>query len=102
VLLIALADNLALVHAVENLDQWERICETVGLLLGTYYERYDRVIDPEPLLDGSDLMERFAMEPGPAVGKLLRQLHEAQAAGQVSTREQAFQLVESLLSEPSG
>jgi tRNA nucleotidyltransferase/poly(A) polymerase len=102
VLLVALADTLTLVHEGQNLDQWERICETVGLLLRGYYERYDQIIEPEPLLDGSDLLERFAIEPGPEVGKILRELHEAQAAGQVSTREQALQLAEALLSERSG
>ena len=102
VLLLALADNLALVRGGENLDQWKRICETVGVLLRSYYDRYDQIIEPEPLLNGRDLLERLGMESGPAVGRMLRTLHEAQAAGQVTTREQALQLVESLLSGHEG
>jgi tRNA nucleotidyltransferase/poly(A) polymerase len=102
VLLVVIADSLSLVHEGKNLDQWERICATVGLLLRSYYERHDQIIEPEPLLDGSELLERFAMEPGPAVGKTLRKLHEAQAAGEVTTREQALQFAEALLSERSG
>jgi len=97
VLLLSLGDTLALVHEGENLEKWARICAVVGLLLRDYYERYDQIIDPEPLLSGSDLLDRFGMEPGPAVGRMLQTLHEAQATGEVSTQEQALHLVEGLL-----
>jgi hypothetical protein len=100
--MLSLADNLALVHAGENLDQWARMCQAVGLLLRDYYERYDEVIAPEPLLSGRDLLERFNMEPGPAVGRILRTLQEAQATGEVTTTEEALQLAQSLLDEQAG
>jgi hypothetical protein len=102
VLMLSLADNLALVHAGDNLDQWARMCQAVGLLLRDYYERYDEVIEPEPLLSGRDLLERFNMEPGPAVGRILRTLQEAQAPGEVTTTEEALQLAQSLLDEQAG
>ena len=102
VLLLSMADNLALVHGGENLDQWARICQTVGLLLRDYYERYDEVIAPEPLLGGRDLLEHLGMEPGPAVGRVLRTLREAQAMGEVTTTEEALQLAQSLLGEQAG
>jgi hypothetical protein len=102
VLTLSLADNLALVHRGENVDQWARICQAVGLLLRDYYERYDEVIEPEPLLSGRDLLERFNMEPGPAVGRILRTLQEAQATGEVTTTEEALQLAQSLLDEQAG
>jgi tRNA nucleotidyltransferase/poly(A) polymerase len=98
VLLLALGDNLALVHEGHNLEQWKGICEVAGVLLRAYYEQYDEVIEPRPLLRGSDLLERLGMEPGPAVGRILRALSEAQAAGQVTTRTEALDLAESLLS----
>ena len=102
VLLLSLADNLALIHAGENLDQWARICHTVGLLLRGYYERYDQVIAPEPLLSGRDLLERLGMKPGPDVGRILRALHEAQATGEVTNTEAALQLAQGLLDEQAG
>jgi tRNA nucleotidyltransferase/poly(A) polymerase len=102
VLLLSLGDNLALVHDGDNLDQWVRICGVVGLLLRDYFERYDQIIEPEPLLSGKDLLERFGMEPGPAVGRMLQALHEAQATGEVSTEEQALHLVEELLGKKEG
>jgi len=102
VLMVSLADNLALVQRGENLEQGARICQTGGLLLRSYYERYDRVIAPEPLLCGRDLLERLGMEPGPAVGRVLRALREAQATGEVTTTEEALALAQSLLDEQPG
>jgi putative nucleotidyltransferase with HDIG domain len=99
VLMLSLADSLALVRRGENLAQWARICHTVGPLLRSYYERYDRVIAPEPLLRGRDLLEHLGMEPGPTVGRVLRSLQEAQATGEVNTVEEAFRLAQSLLDE---
>jgi putative nucleotidyltransferase with HDIG domain len=96
VVLLALADNLALVHQGENVEQWKRICEVAGVLLRAYYEQFDTLIAPPPLLRGGDLLELLGMEPGPAVGRVLRALSEAQAAGQVSTKEEALRLAESL------
>ena len=99
VLLLALADNLALVHAGTNLEEWQRICRTAGLLLAAYYERYEEMVEPEPLVTGRDLLERLGIEPGPAVGRILRALQEAQATGEVSTSEGALGLAKSLLVE---
>lgn len=101
-LMLSLADNLALIRRGQNLDQWARICQAVGPLLRGYYERYDQIIAPEPLLSGRDLLERFNMEPGPAVGRILRTLQEAQATGEVTTTEEALQLAQSLLDEQAG
>jgi tRNA nucleotidyltransferase/poly(A) polymerase len=99
VLMVSLADNLALTQGGRNLDQWARICQAVSSLLGHYYERYDEVIAPEPLLSGRDLLKRLGMEPGPAVGRVLRALQEAQAIGEVTTTEEALQLARSQLDE---
>jgi poly(A) polymerase len=101
VLLLSLADSLALVHDGENVDQWARICAVVEQLLRDYYERYDQIVEPEPLLSGRDLLERLGLEPGPAIGKMLRAVQEAQVAGEVSTREQALDLVQGLLGKGS-
>jgi poly(A) polymerase len=99
VLLLSLADNLALVQGGENLEQWARICQTVGVLLRNYYERHDRVIAPQPLLSGSDLLQQLGMGPGPEVGRVLRSLLEAQATGEVTTAEEALRLARSLLGD---
>jgi putative nucleotidyltransferase with HDIG domain len=43
-----------------------------------------------PLLRGEDVMGAFGLDPGPEVGRLLALAREAQALGQVRTREQAL------------
>jgi poly(A) polymerase len=53
-------------------------------------------LDPEPILTGDDLIER-GLTPGPLFKKLLDALREVQLEGTVTTKEQAWALVERLL-----
>jgi poly(A) polymerase len=57
--------------------------------------RYFALADTPPrmkLINGTLLMERLGLEPGPLIGKLLRAVEEAQALGKVSTTEEALAL----------
>ena len=47
------------------------------------------VIQPK-LVDGHDLISIFGMSPGPRIGELLEAVREAQASGEVATREEAL------------
>ena len=44
------------------------------------------------LINGKELIEHFKLAPGPVVGLLLEGINEAQAAGEISTTEQAWDL----------
>lgn len=58
------------------------------------------VVTPPKLVDGHDLINIFNMTPGPGVGELLEAVREAQAAGEVATREEALSYIhERLLSK---
>jgi poly(A) polymerase len=46
-----------------------------------------------PLVTGEDVMVAFSLPPGPEVGRLLARAREAQALGQVATREEALALL---------
>jgi len=52
-----------------------------------------------PLLDGHTLMQRFQLSPGRQIGQLLEHILEAQAAGEIQTKEEAIQLASSWLHE---
>lgn len=56
--------------------------------------RYEREIRPAlqspPLVDGKDLMNLFDLRPGPVIGRVLRDLREAQLAGVIGNRSQAI------------
>ncbi len=99
VLVHSVADNLALWHPGQDAAEWRTLFDTVGLLLGKYYQEYDAVVQPAPLISGSDLLSRFSMEPGPAIGRVLQSVQEAQAGGEVVTREEALRLAETLLAQ---
>jgi hypothetical protein len=43
-----------------------------------------------PLLRGTDVMAALGLAPGPEIGRLLRAAREAQAAGELATREAAL------------
>jgi poly(A) polymerase len=48
------------------------------------------------LVNGNDLMSELGMQPGPALGQLLSHLDEAQAVGEIETREAAIEYARSL------
>lgn len=56
---------------------------------------------PEPLLRGEDVMELLNLPPGPQVGAALRAVHEAQALGEIRTKEQAEAFVLKWASAPT-
>jgi len=52
-----------------------------------------------PLVDGHMLMQQLGLTPGRQVGQLLERLMEAQAAGEIGTKEEAMKLASSWLYE---
>lgn len=94
VCLLFLADTLATHRAEDAQENWQVAVETVHSLLEGYFERPAEMVRPTPLLTGDDLMRDFKLSPGPQIGELLDALREAQAAGEVGSREEAVALVE--------
>ena len=48
---------------------------------------------PAPLLNGGEIMEEFAILPGPQIGEILNAVREEQLAGHISTKAEALDLV---------
>ena len=90
--LLALADHLATREEEVGDHEWLLLLDVIGKLLDHYFEQYSTTIKPEPLLDGWELIESLQLEPGPEVGRLLRLVEEAQAAGEITTRDEAIAL----------
>jgi putative nucleotidyltransferase with HDIG domain len=86
-LLLALVDAAA-VTGESPFRAWRR-SPIVRDLLGGWQEEEAAAAAP-PLLRGGDVMERFGLAPGPAVGRLLARAREAQALGLVATRDEAL------------
>jgi len=97
ILFLALADYLASRGPLVHMDTWRKICQLVNYILTEQEKQKDRVTPPK-LVDGHDLMNSFGLTPGPLIGKLLATVHEAQASGEITTKEEALTLVQRELS----
>lgn len=90
--LLDLAVALAIPTREFDQNAWLSSLEEQRSLLTAYFEEYERVVAPAPLVDGFDLMAALDLSPGPQVGALLNSLREAQVVGQIKGPEDALAL----------
>jgi poly(A) polymerase len=95
-LFLSLADHLGTVGPNVRWDGWCRHVAVVSHILRLSMED-PHVVRPPRLINGDDLMREFGLEPGPLLGELLEYVREANAAGDVSTPEEALALVRTRL-----
>ncbi|MBI5287507.1 MAG: hypothetical protein HY873_00875 [Chloroflexi bacterium] len=101
VLLLALADAAASRGPSMTSGDWSRhVAYMNGLLVRSMEE--EGIVDPPRLLTGNDVMRELGMPAGPAIGKLLEALREAQAAGEVHDREAALAFVRAARNDAKG
>ena len=55
---------------------------------------------PPKLIDGHDLIDIFGLEPGHKIGELLEAVREAQAAGEITSRDEALAYIKHWLAHP--
>jgi putative nucleotidyltransferase with HDIG domain len=97
IVLLSLADVLATQGAALPMDAWAGHLEVVRALLEAWWEKPEESIQPPPLLNGDELMQSLSLKPGPQVGQILEAIREAQATGQVSTRQEALELARAFI-----
>jgi poly(A) polymerase len=95
-----LADHLATRGPELDFEEWREQAQKLTYVLEERF-REESIVAPPKLLDGHDLIDIFSLTPGPEVGELLEAVREAQAAGDIATREEALVFVQKLLS-PKG
>jgi len=100
ILFLSLADHLASRGQYLDLAQWQEHAQLVGYVLAQHFEAESLTV-PAKLIDGHDLMDKFGLSPGPKIGEILEAVRETQAAGEVTTREEAFAYIEHLLASSS-
>ncbi len=100
--LLSLADVLGTYGPGLPVDLWANHLEVVRLLLEAWWDKPDESISPPALLNGHDLMEAFHLESGPLVGQLLAAIQEAQATGEITSRQEALDLAQNLIIHSSG
>ena len=90
-LYLSQADFLAAKGPELNPDDWANHARMVAHIVQAGFQP----ATPEAaqrLINGNELIEHFKLSPGPIVGLLLEGINEAQAAGEISTQEQAWEL----------
>ena len=98
VLYLAMADYLACRGPLFTMFEWRRVCELVHFILEEHH-RQEAVVVPSKLVDGRDLMRSFGLQPGPSVGVMLEAVREAQAAGLISSRDEALELASRMIED---
>jgi putative nucleotidyltransferase with HDIG domain len=97
-LFLSLADHLATVGPRLSAEGWRDHVSIVNYVLQKRLQE-EEVVEPARLLRGDELMEVLGLTPGPLVGELLEAIREAQAAGDIATREEALDLARRHLAE---
>jgi len=97
ILYLSLADHLATRGVELDPGHWRRHVEVVEYALSQYCQKETR---PPKLVDGHDIINIFGLSPGPKIGEILEAVREAQAAGEITTREQGLAFVARWLGSP--
>jgi hypothetical protein len=97
-LLLLVTVDAAAVTGISPFAAWRGGWVVRELMLG-WQEQHEASAAP-PLLRGEDVMARFHLAPGPAVGALLARAREAQGLGLVATRDEALRYLDEPESDP--
>lgn len=89
IIFLTLADFLATYGPNLDLVEWRQNCQLMEYILSER-EKEEGIIKPPKLIDGHDLVNIFGLKPSPLIGELLEAVREAQAAGEITTREEAL------------
>jgi poly(A) polymerase len=97
-LFLSLADHLGTVGPNVSEVGWREHVALVNYILAKRFQE-EETISPPRLLDGDELMVELDLAPGPNIGRLLETIQEAQAAGEISSRDEALALARAALRE---
>jgi poly(A) polymerase len=95
---LSLADHLAARGPTLVLDNFREHVTIVAYVLAERGRQLEKA--PKRLIDGYELESRFGVKPGKEMGRILEAVAEAQATGEIATKDEAFELADRLLREP--
>ncbi len=102
VCILSLADVWATYSFTLPQERWLAELQTCRALLEARWEKMNAIVRPQRLLSGDDLMRELGLPPGKLVGDLLELIREAQAAGEVTSTEEALSLAADWLHRMKG
>ncbi|MBM3131202.1 MAG: HD domain-containing protein [Chloroflexi bacterium] len=95
---LMLADQRARGATPIDAEEDARRRATMAFLLEKYFRARETVIAPPSLIDGHTLIKALKIEPGKRVGELLEAIREAQADGEIKSRDDALAFAKNLIS----
>ena len=98
-LYLAMADVLAARGPDLSPERWANYARMVSAVLESGAEQPGNRTGNPPLINGHDLMDSLDLPPGPRIGSLLERLREAEAVGEISSREDAIELAARLVNQ---
>ena len=98
-LYLAMADFLAARGPELSPERWNNYARMIATVLEAGATPPTGSEAPRGLVNGHDLMDTLRIEPGPRLGALLERLREAQAVGEIASREEALCLAARLLAD---
>ncbi len=97
VLLLSLADHFATHGPDLNQARWVDRLGLVSEMMDAYFAQREQIVVPPPLMNGDEVMKALNLKPGKQVGAILEAIREAQAAGEVTTKEEALELAKKVM-----
>jgi poly(A) polymerase len=97
ILFLSLADHLATRGPRLEPGHWRAHAQLVDYVLTRRFQE-ESVVKPPKLISGDDLIRLFGLSPSPRIGELLEAVREAQASGEISTRNEALAYLSQRLS----
>ena len=98
-LYLALADVLAARGPDLSPERWANYARMVAVVLEAGAEQPGNKNGNPPLINGHDLMDALHLPPGPRIGSLLKRLREAEAVGEISSREDAMEMAAKMVEQ---
>lgn len=98
-LYLAMADVLAARGPDLSPERWANYARMIAAVLEAGAEQPGNRNGNPPLINGHDLMDALHIPPGPCIGSLLARLREAEAVGEISSREDAMELAARLVDQ---
>jgi tRNA nucleotidyltransferase/poly(A) polymerase len=92
-IILAKADRLSARGEAVSDKMVKQNIENLDKLLNFYFSSLDKLAPLPKLLNGNDVMQILNIKQGPILGKILSALKEAQADGDVNSKDEAIEFV---------
>jgi tRNA nucleotidyltransferase/poly(A) polymerase len=88
--LLTLADLMGTYGMTLPVETWQREVDICRMMLESWWEKPDEIISPTKFVSGAEIVKTFGLKPGPLIGHLLEAIQEAQAMGDITSRQEAL------------